>query len=53
MENRDSAINWFEIPVVTGGTAVVLDKQEISPEIGYFTIMVDSESNRIYLHSMN
>ncbi len=35
-----------------GGT-VVLGKTEISPEIGYFAIIDDTEGNRVYLHSMN
>lgn len=35
-----------------GGT-IVTGKRQISPEIGYFAIIVDTEGNRVYLHSMN
>ena len=35
-----------------GGT-IILGKEQITPEIGYFAIFVDTEDNRIYLHSMN
>jgi len=55
MEELKSAINWFEIPVPGTGTGgkIVVGKKQISPEIGYFAIIVDTEGNRIYLHSMN
>ena len=39
--------------VETAGGTIVLGKKQISPEIGYFAIIVDTEGNRIYLHSMN
>lgn len=35
-----------------GGT-IVAGKKQVAPEIGYFAIIVDTEGNRIYLHSMN
>lgn len=38
---------------VTGaGGTVVMGKTQISPEIGYFAIIDDTEGNRVYLHSM-
>ena len=39
--------------VASAGGTVVQDKTRISPEIGYFAIIDDTEGNRIYLHSMN
>ena len=39
--------------VEAAGGTIVLGKKQISPEIGYFAIIVDTEGNRIYLHSMN
>lgn len=39
--------------VEAAGGTIVLGKTQISPEIGYFAIIVDTEGNRIYLHSMN
>ena len=39
--------------VETAGGTIVTEKRQISPEIGYFAIIVDTEGNRIYLHSMN
>lgn len=33
------------------GGKVVVPKTQISPEIGYFAIFMDSENNRIALHS--
>ena len=35
-----------------GGT-VVMGKTEISPEIGHFAIIQDTEGNHVYLHSMS
>jgi predicted enzyme related to lactoylglutathione lyase len=35
-----------------GGT-IVMGKTQISPDIGYYAIIVDSEGSRVYLHSMN
>ena len=37
---------------VAGGT-VVLPKTKISDEIGFYAIFIDSEGNRLALHSMN
>ena len=39
--------------VEAAGGTVVLGKKQITPEIGYFAIIVDTEGNRIYLHTMN
>ncbi|MDH3903993.1 MAG: VOC family protein, partial [Xanthomonadales bacterium] len=39
--------------VEAAGGTIVTEKRQISPEIGYFAIIVDTEGNRIYLHSMN
>lgn len=39
--------------VEEAGGVVVMGKTEISPDVGYFAIIDDTEGNRIYLHSMN
>lgn len=39
--------------VADAGGTVVMEKTQISPEIGYFAIIEDTEGNRVYLHSMN
>jgi len=52
MEEFKSAINWFEIPVTDFDRAVRQGKTQISPEIGCFAIIDDTEGNRVYLHSM-
>ena len=39
--------------VEAAGGTIVTEKRQISPEIGYFAIIVDTEGNRVYLHSMN
>lgn len=39
--------------VESAGGTVVMGKTQISPEIGYYAIIVDTEGNRVYLHSMN
>lgn len=39
--------------VEDAGGSVIMGKTEITPEIGYFAIINDSEGNRIYLHSMH
>lgn len=38
--------------VEAAGGKVVVPKTLITPEIGYFAILIDSEGNRIGLHSM-
>lgn len=39
--------------VESAGGTVNMGKTEISPEVGYFAILTDTEGNRIFLHSMN
>lgn len=39
--------------VAEAGGTVVTGKTEISPDIGFFAQIDDTEGNRIYLHSMN
>ena len=39
--------------VKAAGGTIVMGKKQIAPEIGYFAIIIDTEGNRIYLHSMN
>lgn len=39
--------------VEAAGGTIVVGKKQIAPEIGYFAIIIDTEGNRIYLHSMN
>ena len=38
--------------VTDAGGTVVMGKTQISPEIGYFAIIEDTEGNYVYLHSM-
>ena len=37
--------------VESAGGKVVMQKKQISPEIGYMAIFIDSEGNRVALHS--
>mgnify|MGYP001818718424 CR=1 FL=1 len=39
--------------VEAAGGTIVTGKSLVSPEIGYVAIIVDTEGNRVYLHSMN
>ncbi|MCI0751691.1 MAG: VOC family protein [Flammeovirgaceae bacterium] len=39
--------------IENAGGSVVVNKTRISPEYGYFAIFIDTEGNRIALHSMN
>ena len=39
--------------VPTAGGVIVLGKTQISPDVGYFAIIDDTEGNRVCLHSMN
>jgi predicted enzyme related to lactoylglutathione lyase len=48
--NRAKAL---AVRLFAAGGKIVLGKTEISPEIGFYAIIVDTEGNRIYLHSMN
>lgn len=38
--------------VVTSGGQVIVPKTEISPEMGFFALFLDSEGNKVGLHSM-
>ena len=38
--------------VKSNGGQVILEKTEISPEMGFFAIFMDSEGNKVGLHSM-
>lgn len=38
--------------VVTAGGSVMVPKTEISPEYGYMAVVIDTEGNRIGLHSL-
>lgn len=38
--------------VVGAGGSIVVPKTQISPELGYFAHFIDSEGNRVGLHSM-
>jgi len=39
--------------VVGNGGSIVMPKTQISPEIGYMAFFIDSEGNRMALHSSN
>jgi len=39
--------------VVDNGGSIVMPKTQISPEIGYMAFFIDSEGNRMALHSSN
>lgn len=39
------------VRIEAAGGKVVLPKTEITPEIGYMALFVDSEGNRVGLHS--
>ena len=39
--------------VTAAGGSIIMQKTEISPDIGYFAIIDDTEGNRVHLHSMN
>ena len=38
--------------VETNGGKVIVPKTQISPEMGYFAMFIDTEANKIALHSM-
>ena len=48
-DNLNEPLSKVEI---AGGT-VVLTKTKISDEVGFYAIFIDSEGNRLALHSMN
>ena len=39
--------------VTDAGGKIVTEKTLITPDIGYFAMIDDTEGNRVYLHSMN
>lgn len=39
--------------IESAGGSIILGKTEIAPEVGYFALFLDSEGNRVALHSMN
>ena len=39
--------------VETAGGTIIQSKTQISPEIGFFAVIADTEGNHIYLHSIN
>lgn len=39
--------------IVANGGEMVVPKTEISPEIGFFAMFLDTEGNKLGLHSMN
>ena len=39
--------------IESAGGRVIMPKTEISPEIGYMAFFIDSEGNRVALHSQN
>jgi len=39
--------------VTDAGGSVVMDKSQVSPEIGFIAVIDDTEGNRVYLHSMS
>jgi len=39
--------------IAQNGGQVIVSKTEISPEMGFFALFTDSESNRLGLHSAN
>ena len=49
--NGNPDLAEIEKRIEPAGGKVVLSKRQISPEIGYMAIFIDSEGNRIALHS--
>lgn len=41
------------LKVESAGGKIIVPKTQISPEMGYFAIFLDSEGNKIALHSAN
>ncbi len=48
--SSEDIISELEIIPKAGGT-VIQEKTQISPEIGYMAVFIDTEGNRIALHS--
>ena len=51
--NGGDDLNTILNKVEKAGGKVILPKQQITPELGYFAIFSDTEGNQISLHSMN
>ena len=51
--NAGEDLNVVLNRVDNAGGRIVQGKTQISPEIGYFALIEDTEGNHIYLHSMN
>lgn len=51
--NAGSDLNTVLGRVVSAGGTIEQGKTQISPDVGYFAIINDTEGNRIFLHSMN
>jgi hypothetical protein len=45
-----NSLNWFEIPE---GGKILMQKKQIAPEVGYMAFFLDTEGNRIALHTQN
>jgi predicted enzyme related to lactoylglutathione lyase len=51
--NAGNDLNEMLGRVEKAGGKVLMDKKQITPEIGYMALILDSEGNRIALHSPN
>lgn len=49
--NGDPNLQTVLDKIAGAGGQVIMPKTQISPEIGYFAIFIDSEGNRLALHS--
>jgi len=49
-----NAVNWFEIPAKDFKRAVkvLMPKTQVTSEIGYYAQFMDTEGNKVALHSM-
>jgi len=51
--NGGEDLNTILEKIEPSGGKVVMPKTAITPEIGYFAVFIDSEGNRMALHSRN
>jgi uncharacterized protein len=51
--NAGKDLNTVLERVESAGGKVIMDKTQITPELGYFAIFQDTEGNHISLHSAN
>ena len=49
MEMTTNAINWVE----AAGGKVLMEKTLVAPGMGYYANLLDSEGNKVALHSPN